>query len=147
MIDELGDLYQQLILDHNRSPRNRGRLEDASRHAEGFNPLCGDRISLDLKLDGDVVAEARFEGAGCAISVSSASMMTEAIKGRPVEEVEEEFRRFHDLVTGEGDAEGTGKLRVFAGVREFPDRVKCAILGWHAMRSALTQDGAAVTTE
>jgi nitrogen fixation NifU-like protein len=139
MNDELRDLYQEVILDHNRRPRNFGRLDDANRHAEGYNPLCGDRIDLTLRVEDDRVQAIAFEGSGCAISTASASLMTEALQGRTVDEARELFRSFHDLLTtdGENDLERLGKLAAFAGVREFPIRIKCATLAWHALQSAL----------
>ena len=148
---ELDDLYQQVILDHNRNPRNYGILEPRDGDAEGHNPLCGDRYRVYLKMDGDRVADVSFEGEGCAISRSAASVMTEAIKGRTVEEIEELFRSFQDLVTGKSEGQdlqdGQEKLAVFAGVREFPIRIKCAVLAWHTLKAALGTKGATVTTE
>ena len=152
-MSDLRDLYQDVILDHSRNPRNRGRLEGANRSAEGFNPLCGDRFTVQLVVDEGVVRDIRFEGSGCAISTASASLMTEDLKGRPEGEAEERFRLFHDLLTGgssseNGEAEpALGKLAVFTGVREFPVRVKCATLPWHTVRAALNGSGTATTTE
>jgi len=143
-------LYQDLILDHNRSPRNYGRLPNANRRAEGNNPLCGDRLTVWLVLEGDRVREVAFEASGCAISVASASLMTGAIKGKTRAEAELLFDQFRRLVTGEldpGDAPALGKLAVFSGVRESPLRVKCATLSWHAMKAALEAPEARVTTE
>jgi nitrogen fixation NifU-like protein len=139
MNDDLRDLYQEVILDHNRHPRNFGTLDDANRKAEGYNPLCGDRIDLTLKVEDGRVRDIAFQGSGCAISTASASLMTEALKGKTVEEADELFRSFHEmLTTGEGgDPERLGKLAALAGVREFPIRVKCATLAWHALQSAL----------
>ena len=138
---DLTDLYQQLILDHNRSPRNRRRIENAGRQAEGYNPLCGDRLTLYAKIEDGVVRDVGFIGSGCAISKASASMMTEAIKGKSVAEVEKIFRAFHGLVSEQdpedGNAADLGKLVVFSGVRKFPVRVKCATLAWHTLRAAL----------
>jgi len=138
---ELRELYQTLILDHNRNPRNFGSLEDADRSADGFNPLCGDKIHLTLKLRGDVVEDVRFEGSGCAISTASASLMTQAVRNRPVAEVTRLFERFHRLVTSDAadpvNGQDLGKLAVFAGVRQFPVRVKCATLAWHTLKNAL----------
>lgn len=142
---ELDELYQSVILDHNRMPRNFRTLENANRHAEGRNPLCGDVYEVWLRLEGHVIAEATFHGQGCAISKASASMMTQAVKGRTVAEARELFDRFHELVTGgkEQGAGGSGgatlpaKLEVFRGVSAFPIRVKCATLSWHAMKAAL----------
>ena len=137
---DLGALYEEVILDHNRSPRNWGELPGA-RHVEGRNPLCGDRISLSVQLDGDVISDIRFTGEGCAISKASASMMTQAIKGKTMEEAEKLYEGFHNLVTGRvtpapGD-KSLGSLRAFAGVARFPTRVKCATMAWHALREAL----------
>jgi nitrogen fixation NifU-like protein len=148
-MSDLRELYQEMILAHSKAPRNYREMEDADREVDGHNPLCGDRIKIYLKVEDGNVVDASFQGRGCAISVSSASMMTEAIRGRPVEEVEEIFQCFHDLVTGAepGEACSLGKLEVFGGVQEFPDRVKCAILGWHAMHAALKEEGAEISTE
>ena len=148
-MSDLRDLYQEVILDHNRSPRNFGRLEDADLHADGHNPLCGDKLSITLKLDGDRVADLRFEGSGCAISKASASLMTEGVKGRTLDELRRLFDRFHRLVTDQeaGDDAGLGKLAVFAGVRDYPARVKCAILAWHTLRAAVDDRHEVVSTE
>jgi nitrogen fixation NifU-like protein len=149
-VSDLRELYQEVILDHGKRPRNFHAMEDADRRAVGHNPLCGDRLTLHLRLDGDTIRDASFQGAGCAISQASASLMTEAVKGKTREEVEELFRRFHDLVTGHPGAVptvGLGKLAVFAGVSEFPLRVKCASLPWHTLRAALERADAKVTTE
>jgi nitrogen fixation NifU-like protein len=143
-------LYQDLILDHNRSPRNYGAMANANRRVEGNNPLCGDRLTVWLLLDGERVQDISFEASGCAISVASASLMTSAIKGKTRAEAEHLFEQFHRLVTGELDAPEAhtlGKLAVFSGVREYPIRVKCASLSWHAMKAALQAPGATVTTE
>ena len=142
MRTDLSDLYQEVILDHNRRPRNFHVLADASHSAEGFNPLCGDRLTLYLKLDGDTIADVSFEGAGCAISKASASMMTDALKGRSVAEANALFDRFHRMVTTPpGQAvEDLGKLSALAGVREFPVRVKCASLAWHTLKAALNNE-------
>jgi nitrogen fixation protein NifU and related proteins len=148
-MNDLGDLYQELILEHYRRPRNHGHLEGANRRAEGFNPLCGDRLTLYLKVNGDVIEEARFEGAGCAISTASASLLTESIKGKTRREAEEIFGEFQTLVT-QPDAEPhpkLGKLQALAGVRRFPVRVKCATLAWHTLRAALAGNENAVSTE
>jgi nitrogen fixation NifU-like protein len=150
-MSELRELYQSVILDHNKQPRNFGALEGANRSAEGHNPLCGDQIQVEVVVDeDDIVQGVGFTGQGCAISTASASLMTQAVKGKPLAEVENLFEGFHELVTGEPDEEsepGTlGKLAVFSGVREFPMRVKCATLCWHTLRSALA-GGDAVTTE
>lgn len=160
MMEELRELYQQVILDHNRNPRNFGRIDGANRRQEGYNPLCGDHLHLHLQVAEEeeaVIEDISFEGSGCAISKASASLMTEALKGSSAAEAKQLFERFHDLVTADPqaavDTTGVGKLAVFAGVREFPMRVKCATLAWHAMKAALEDDGAgesaehAVTTE
>jgi nitrogen fixation protein NifU and related proteins len=145
---DLADLYRDVIVDHNRSPRNRGRLPAATHRAEGDNPLCGDRLRLDVELDGDRIRDLRFEGSGCAISTASASLMSEAVKGRTRAEAAEIFDAVHRMLTGEaGDAARLGKLAALAGVREFPARVKCASLCWHTLNAALAGGGAPVTTE
>jgi nitrogen fixation NifU-like protein len=147
---DLRELYQSVILDHHKKPRNRRAIEDADRHSEGNNPLCGDHVIVYLKTDGDVVRDVSFVGSGCAISTASASMMTEALRGKTRAEAEALFRRFHDLLTGAGEAtEGPalGKLEAFSGVREFPIRVKCATLPWHTFRAALHGEGETVSTE
>ncbi|NMG31742.1 Fe-S cluster assembly sulfur transfer protein SufU [Aromatoleum evansii] len=146
---ELRDLYQELIIDHGRRPRNFGALADANHRAEGFNPLCGDRITLFVKTREGVIEDVRFEGTGCAISTASASLMSEALKGRTEAEARALFDGFHALVTGEGAAEQAplGKLEVLAGVAEFPARVKCATLAWHTLIAALRDQSAPVTTE
>ncbi len=140
-MSELSELYQQVILDHNKKPRNFHKLENANRTAEGYNPLCGDQLNVYLQLDNDQVTDIGFEGSGCAISKASASMMTQVLKGKSKPEVEQLFEEFHRMVTGELDEENEpnqlGKLEIFAGVREFPARVKCATLSWHTMRAAL----------
>lgn len=138
-MSDLSDLYQEVILDHNRRPRNFHPLAEASHTAEGYNPLCGDRLKLYLKLDGDTIEDVSFEGAGCAISKASASLMTDALKGKSVTEANALFDRFHRMVTtppGQS-VEDMGKLSALAGVREFPVRVKCASLAWHTLRAAL----------
>ena len=152
MSDELRDLYQEVILDHNRRPRNFGTLPDANRSAEGNNPLCGDRVTVYLRVEDDRVQGISFEGSGCAISTASASLMTEALRGKTVAEAHALFRGFHDFVVrGErgrnGDPEDLGKLAVFEGVREFPIRVKCATLAWHTFEAALQQQDQPVSTE
>jgi nitrogen fixation NifU-like protein len=148
-MSELGDLYQEVILDHNKRPRNFRALPGADHHAVGHNPLCGDRMTVYLKVDGDVVTDVSFEGSGCAISKASASMMTESIKGKTRAQLEDLFKRFHGLVTGEPPAPGAdlGKLVVFSGVSGFPVRVKCATLAWHTLRAALEEKPDAVSTE
>jgi nitrogen fixation NifU-like protein len=146
-VSDLRDLYQELVLDHGRRPRNFRRLERPDASAEGHNPLCGDRLSLFLALDGETIKDAAFQGSGCAISTASASLMTEALKGRTKEEAGVLFDRFHDVVTGQGEPVGLGKLAVFEGVRDYPTRVKCATLAWHTLRAALDSRADAVTTE
>ena len=152
-MSELTDLYQQVILDHNRRPRNYGKLEDANRQAEGFNPICGDHLTLYVRMNGDVIDDLRFEGEGCAISKASASLMTDSLKGKTAAEAETLFERIHEMLTSSADvdleaqAEELGKLAVFSGVREFPARVKCASLSWHALHSALKDDRTPVSTE
>jgi nitrogen fixation NifU-like protein len=145
-MSDLRDLYQEVILDHSKRPRNFHAIADASRKAEGYNPLCGDRETVYLVLEGDRVRDVAFQGAGCAISTASASMMTESVKGKTRAEAEALFERFHDLITGtNGEARGgpeLGKLEVFSGVREYPVRVKCATLPWHTLKAALASDGA-----
>src|SRR5204863_1942257 len=140
-MSELNELYQETILEHNKNPRNFREIEGADREAVGNNPLCGDALRVYVKLDGDTVADVAFKGSGCAISKASASMMTQAVKGRTREEAEELFNEFHDMVTGSLDAEAgenhLGKLKIFAGVLEFPARVKCASLSWHTLHAAL----------
>jgi len=138
---DLNDLYQEVILDHNRRPRNFRVLERPSHRAEGFNPLCGDQLSLSLTIDGDTIADIGFQGSGCAISKASASLMTDAIKGKSVDEANALFERFHSMVTTPPAeaVESMGKLSVLAGVREFPVRVKCASLAWHTLKAALDQ--------
>jgi nitrogen fixation NifU-like protein len=148
---DLRELYQEVILDHSKTPRNHRRIEDADRSAEGHNPLCGDRLTIFVRQDGDSVTEISFEGSGCAISMASASMMTQALGGRSTDEIQRIFENFHALVTGKLDAgeapERLGKLSVFAGVGEFPVRVKCATLAWHTLRAALAGAGQPVSTE
>lgn len=150
-MSELSDLYQEVILDHNKRPRNFGEMAEPDRHANGHNPLCGDRLSVSLRIGDGVIRDVRFTGSGCAISKASASLMTEAIRERSVEEALAVFDRFQTAITTpidrEVDAEGLGKLVVLAGVREFPMRVKCATLAWHTLKAALLQDGAHVKTE
>lgn len=142
-MSELDELYQSVILDHNRAPRNFRELEDATTHAEGRNPLCGDQFDVWLRLEGDVIADAAFQGQGCAISKASASMMTQAVKGKTVAEARALFEKFHEVVTGTaGTKPLPSKLEVFRGVSAFPIRVKCATLSWHAMKQAL--DGTSV---
>ena len=150
-MSDLRDLYQEVILDHNRRPRNFRRIDDADRTCEGYNPLCGDRLTLFLHLDGDRIREITFEGTGCAISRASASMMTDALTGKTVAEAERLFEAFHDLITSPtgvaSDGAALGKLAVFAGVRDYPSRVKCATLSWHTLKSALAGEQGRVSTE
>lgn len=145
MID---DLYQEVILDHGRKPRNFGRVEHPSATAEGFNPLCGDRLTVQVTFDNDRITDVHFIGAGCAISTASASLMTESLKGKTRQEAEQMFQRFHDLLTTDKpESTELGKLAVFSGVREYPARVKCATLAWHTVRAALQNSHEQVTTE
>jgi nitrogen fixation NifU-like protein len=146
-MSDLRDLYQEVIFDHNRHPRNFGKLADANRRADGNNPLCGDRLSLYLKIENDVITDIRFEGMGCAISTASASLMTERLKGMKVADAEDLFRKFHAVVTEGGKGEGPelGKLSVFTGVRDYPARVKCATLAWHTLDAALHNQESAST--
>jgi len=150
-MSDLGDLYQQTILDHNRNPRNFRTVPGANRAAEGNNPLCGDRISLQVRVDGDVIREIGFQGSGCAISKASASLMTGAVQGKTTAEAESLFRAIHDMLAGGPDAPADptslGKLAAFAGVRSFPARVKCANLSWHTLHAALQHRAEPVTTE
>jgi nitrogen fixation NifU-like protein len=141
-MSDLSDLYQEVILDHNRTPRNFRRLEGASHHAEGYNPLCGDRVTVFLKIDGDRIADITFEGSGCAISKASASLMTDRLKGSSLAEARTLFDRFHKMVTTPTnlEVEELGKLSALAGVREFPVRVKCASLAWHTMKAAIDRE-------
>lgn len=147
MSSDLRDLYQEVILDHNKRPRNFRKIEDADRHADGHNPLCGDHVTIYLKLSEGRIEDISFEGKGCAISKASASMMTDALKGKTEAEAEALFTRFHDLVTGADEPDDLGKLAVFGGVREFPARVKCASLAWHTVHAALQDAAEPVTTE
>ena len=150
-MDELRDLYQATILDHNRKPRNFRVIEEAHRHADGHNPICGDKLVVYLNLTGEQVTDVAFQGTGCAISVASASLMTDFARGKTLTEIEAEFERFHHMVTSSPelkiDTQGLGKLSVFSGVREFPMRVKCATLAWHTLRAALDHDGSTAHTE
>jgi nitrogen fixation NifU-like protein len=141
-MSDLSDLYQEVILDHNRTPRNFRRLEGASHHAEGYNPLCGDRVTVFLKIDDDRISEITFEGSGCAISKASASLMTDRLKGSSLAEARTLFDRFHKMVTTPTnlEVEELGKLSALAGVREFPVRVKCASLAWHTMKAAIDRE-------
>jgi len=139
---DLKGLYQEVILDHNKRPRNFRVIDEATAHADGYNPLCGDRVTLYLRMDGDKIGDVAFKGSGCAISTASASILTETLKGKTRTQAEELFDRFHNLVTGRGagDPATLGKLAVFSGVSEFPTRVKCATLVWHTLKSALAGD-------
>jgi nitrogen fixation NifU-like protein len=150
-MSELDSLYQEVILDHSKRPRNFRALENADRLADGYNPLCGDKVTIYVHLVDDRIADISFQGSGCAISTASASILTETLKGKTRAEAEALFQAFHDLVTGQpvksGHAPALGKLAVFSGVSEFPVRVKCASLAWHTLRSALAGDSAVATTE
>lgn len=148
---DLRELYQQVILDHNKNPKNFGKLEHPTHDAEGFNPLCGDHLHLYLVVNDGIVDDVKFEGSGCAISKSSASLMTEIIKGKSIGEVEKIFNRFHDMVTGNcsdtDTFEDLDKLAILQGVKEFPARVKCATLAWHTLEAAVRNDQKTITTE
>lgn len=149
-MSDLNELYQETILEHNKNPRNFREIEDADKEADGNNPLCGDALRVYVKMDGDTVSDVAFKGSGCAISKASASMMTQSVKGKTREEAEQLFGEFHAMVTGnldiETDNHHLGKLRIFAGVLEFPARVKCASLSWHTLNAAL-HDEDAISTE
>jgi nitrogen fixation NifU-like protein len=149
-MSDLSELYQEVILDHNRRPRNFRVMDEANRRQEGYNPLCGDRLTLYVKLDAGRISDVSFQGTGCAISKASASLMTEALKGKTVDEARALFDRFHDMVTSSSDEAipEIGKLAVLAGVREFPTRIKCASLAWHTLKAAVSDDVAGpVSTE
>jgi nitrogen fixation protein NifU and related proteins len=148
-MSDLRELYQDVILEHSKAPRNYRPQDRANHKAEGYNPLCGDHFTIYLTLDGDKIQDVSFQGSGCAISKASASMMTQSVKGKTKEEAERMFERFHELVTGheDGDRQALGKLAVFAGVSEFPVRVKCATLAWHTLQAALEGKQDSVTTE
>ena len=150
-MSDLRELYQQVILEHSRNPRNYKELEDANHTAEGYNPLCGDQLTLFVVVENDVIVDVGFKGSGCAISKASASLMTGAVKGKTVAEAESLFAGFREMVTSEHDAdideEALDKLAVFSGVREFPVRVKCATLAWHTLHAALEKEGEPVSTE
>jgi len=150
-MSDLRALYQEVILDHSKRPHNHRAMADATRAAQGYNPLCGDKISLFVKLDGTRIADVSFQGSGCAISTASASILTETLKGKTLAEAESLFQTFHNLVTGKTPSEGSsqelGKLAVFSGVSQFPVRVKCATLAWHTLRSALAGGQEPVSTE
>ena len=148
---DLQELYQEMVMDHNRRPRNFGKLEGANRTVEGFNPLCGDQFTVYLNVEGGVVREIRFQGAGCAISKASASMMTESVAGKSIEEAEGIFEGFRRMVTREPgeefDSDSLGDLEILSGVSQYPARIKCATLSWHALHSALSEEEEAVSTE
>jgi nitrogen fixation protein NifU and related proteins len=146
---DLSGLYQEVILDHSKRPRNFRVLEDATAQADGYNPLCGDRLTLYLRMNGDQIGDITFKGSGCAISTASASILTETLKGKTRAQAEGLFERFHGLVTGKQNGNGLelGKLAVFSGVSEFPARVKCATLAWHTLKSALAGDSTVATSE
>ena len=146
---DIKDLYQEIIVDHNRNPRNFGIIDNADKIIEGFNPLCGDKLKLYLKTEGQNIADISFDGSGCAISVASASLMTDAMKGKSINDAELLFNSFHGLITNENSADekNLGKLAVLAGVKDFPARVKCATLCWHTLHSAITGDKETVSTE
>ena len=146
---DIKDLYQEIIVDHNRNPRNFGAIDDADNIMEGFNPLCGDRLKLYIKTDGQIISNIAFDGTGCAISVASASLMTDAMKGKSINNAEILFNNFHELITNDNavDEESLGKLAVLAGVKDFPGRVKCATLCWHTLHSAIMGDKKTVSTE
>ena len=147
MLDDLTDLYQQVILDHSKSPRNFHKLENANRTAQGHNPLCGDQYTIYAVMDGDVIKDIGFQGSGCAISKASASILTDSLKGKTKAEVKALFDKVHEMVTTGKSNDGLGKLAVFAGVHKFPARVKCAILPWHAVVAAVEGRQEPVTTE
>lgn len=146
-MSDLRDLYQQVILDHNRKPRNFRKIPDANRTAEGYNPLCGDRIAVEATVEDGIVKDVAFQGAGCAISKAAASMMTANVIGKPESEVDALFHRVHAMLTGANGVAEVGKLAVFAGVREFPSRIKCATLAWHTLQAALHGAAEPVSTE
>lgn len=148
-MSEIEELYREVILDHRRNPRNFGTLENADRVVDGVNPLCGDKLKLYLKLSGDTITDIRFEGTGCAISVASASLMSERVKGATIEEALKLQQSIHSLLTDDaaGDEAALGKLAALSGVREFPSRVKCAALSWHALKSGLTDGNNQISTE
>jgi len=146
-MNDLGHLYQEIILDHYKKPRNAGRIEQPTCSAAGDNPLCGDKISVTVRKAGDRIEDLRWNGAGCAISTASASLMSEAVKGKTLREFEGLFEKFHSMVTGTGGSEGLDKLEVFSGVSEFPVRVKCASLAWHTLKAALEGKNDTISTE
>jgi nitrogen fixation protein NifU and related proteins len=147
---DLRELYQELILEHSKKPRNYREMPNANRKVEGFNPLCGDHFTVFMEVEGDTVRDISFQGSGCALSKASASMMTQILKGKSKDDAEKLFERFHNMVTGTGgneNPEDLGKLAVFSGVSEFPVRVKCASLAWHAMKAALEGAAQEISTE
>lgn len=150
MLDQIRDLYQEVVFDHNRNPRNFRVMEDATRTIEGFNPLCGDRITLFVKVAGGVIEDVSFQGSGCAISTASASLMTEIVRGQTEGQAHQLFELFHRITTGQDEVanlEDLGKLAVLAGVRAYPARVKCATLPWHSLEAALKGEAASISTE
>ncbi len=147
-MNELKELYREVILDHNRSPRNFGELPNADRVVDGVNPLCGDKMTLYVKLDGTRIVDIKFQGSGCAISVASSSLMTERVKGTSITESMRLFEQVHEMLAGSGSTpEDLDKLAALSGVREYPARVKCASLGWHALKTAVSSEKASVSTE
>jgi nitrogen fixation protein NifU and related proteins len=150
MFDQIRDLYQEVVFDHNRNPRNFRVMKDATRKIDGYNPLCGDRITLFVKIEGEVITDVSFQGSGCAISTASASLMTEIVRGKTERDAHQLFELFHRITTGKDEPqnlEDLGKLAVLAGVRAYPARVKCATLPWHSLEAALNNEGEAVSTE
>ena len=148
-MSDLRELYQEVILDHNKHPRNFRELDGADRHADGYNPLCGDRLAVYLNLDGDIITDVSFVGSGCAISKASASLMTDAVKGKTLAQAEQLFQKFHRMVTDDTstDGETLGKLAVLEGVRDYPTRVKCASLAWHTLRATFANSHDLISTE
>ncbi len=146
-MSDIRELYQEVIIDHGRHPRNFGDLPLCHHSKEGFNPLCGDKLTIYLDIEDDIVKDVKFSGSGCAISTASASLMTQAIKGKTVAEIEYLFEQFHDLLLKEGNGEGLGKLTVLAGVKAYPARVKCATLAWHTLMAAIKNDKIVISTE
>jgi len=149
-MSDLRELYQQVILDHNKHPRNFGELDGADRHADGYNPLCGDRLTLYMNLEGNVITEVSFVGSGCAISKASASLMTDAVKGKTLAEAQRLFAAFHSMITGSETSSNLdilGKLAVLAGVRDYPTRIKCASLAWHTLRAAFENSQGLASSE
>ena len=151
MTDEMRELYQEMILDHHKNPRNKAKPVRHNHHADGYNPLCGDKVTIYLLVEGDKIVDVGFEGSGCAICMASTSVMTEVLKGHSIDEVEALFGKFHDMVTAAPDTkfdfDDLGKLAIFKGVREYPVRVKCATLPWHTLHAALESNGETITTE